>query len=135
MTPITCRHCGKDDYGRHRCPENSERTIGGGVMTHYMKKCIYCQNITEQCKCPSKDKAVIEDICQKCLTEKYSKILSDIKTKTLIGTCGDCQFYITKQGKSLNPYNVCENPKSLMENKCPPPNDGCIHWKEKNDVL
>lgn len=33
---------------------------------HYMKKCLYCDTVMEQCRCISRDKKVIYGVCEDC---------------------------------------------------------------------
>ena len=37
------------------------------MSDHYIKKCIYCKKIVNQCRCMAKDKVLEEVICKECL--------------------------------------------------------------------
>ena len=38
-------------------------------MSHHIKKCMHCETVLGQCRCPSKEKTVIWDQCKKCAAD------------------------------------------------------------------
>ena len=52
------------------------------MTEHYVKVCTRCGAIIAQCRCDSKDKLLVEDICEKCKkegVEKEDEIIENIK--------------------------------------------------------
>ena len=95
-------------------------------MGHYIKICIYCGDVTSQCRCPDKNKPITDDVCEKCTEEMKDHVLKELKTKTLIGTCGDCCYWM---GDGANHFAKCLKriPEAWAFD------DGCIKWKEKQN--
>jgi len=62
------------------------------------------------------------------LQKRLREIEENFKGKTLIGTCGDCVHW---------EYQEHLNEGWCLSDKCfvvdPSKDDGCIHWKEKEE--
>ena len=64
------------------------------MCAHYIKKCILCNSIIEQCRCMSKDKIVTYSVCSKCSSS--NKKIEIIKNNTEIKSkkwfeCPNCK--------------------------------------------
>lgn len=72
--------------------------------------------------------AIIDGFNENQLREALKDLLDKHLGKTLIGICGDCQYWIQDhRNLGRKDYGLCEKRRQDYMS-----NDGCIHWKEKS---